>query len=263
MVTTGGGLPLSEWERQFGPPEVAAADLHELRLWGHKRTALTPNEASSKGRELICRIDPSWPARALTNERIKLPEGRRPRSYGVTVNVAQSTMETVLSVADGVDPPSTVRRPAKNFETLWPAQSNSWRTWVYHVIDVAREDCSAVNEMTSDPPRNFIQPVHLLLAVRDAAAGIVTIPALHAYFEAIADRMVLDRQVWKFATTVFPGDGVLRGLVDFRQSWLDQFPGGDLALWLRSLVCNGWATSHQVAAVMGLPTARSTKESWI
>lgn len=242
-------------EHLFGPPRTAAADLNELRVWAHGRTALNPTTASQAGRELCVRIDPSWPARALTNERVKVPAERRPRGYGIDVLVAESTIETLTSVAAGARPITTKKRSSKLFETLWPAQSSSWRTWVLQAQDLSRglggPEMRSHDRSLSLP---YVTPAAFMVAVRKGGTP---------YLDRVGDHMELGREVWKFGCVDGLDDLWSMGLSQFRREWLDLFPLGELAMWLRSSVCNGWFTSHQLARYMGLETARSCTDSWI
>lgn len=248
-------IPDDILELIFGPPNTAAADLNELRIWAHGRTALTPTHASATGRELCVRIDPTWPARGLTNERITLPPGSRPRGYGYNVKVAESTIETMSAVSEGLTASTTVTRTFKLFETLWPAQCTSWQTWVMQAQDT-NQGLGGAEMRNHNAPLMlpYIHPASFMMAVRSGGTP---------YLDAVAGEMVLGLETWKFAC--IPGVDELwtAGLCGFRQEWLDLFPRGELAMWLRSTVCCGWFCSYQLARYMGLPSARSCRESWI
>lgn len=242
------------YESVFGPPKSVAADLHELRVWAHSRTTITPTNASVTGRELCKRIDPTWPERALTNERVMAPPETRPRTADLKIRLAESTVEVMAQVASRSNASSTRKVSFRNHETLWPAQQSSWQTWVMMVRDMTGtvEDPEMTRgERSLDLP--YIAPAELMMAVREGGSP---------YLDAIGEAMEMGRPFWKFGCTVmeFP-DMWTMGLNGFR--WLDLFPKGELAMWLRSVVCNGWACSGQLARYMGLESARSCTESWI
>lgn len=243
-------------EEVFGPPKVAAADLHELRAWAGATTALTPNQRSSQGRELCRSIDPTWPARALTNEKVTIEGDARLRPHGRVV-LGENTLESMAAIARGVKV-NQRKIWAKDFRQLWPAQAQSWRTWRSMLADRTPNGSSELLSSEAAIPSTYFHPAEVMMAVREMGSP---------WTIAVANEMVLDRTVWKFAAIPFPGDGWFAGLSGFPRSALDLFPDGELADWLRSVVCNGWMTSHQLAWVMGLADdprgARSTRDSWI
>jgi len=244
-----------DYEYLFGAPEVAAADLHELRAWCHNRTMLTPTRGSQVAREICVKVDPTWPARALTNERVMLPVGSRLLGKGIKVRLAESTIESMMSVADGRNPPTVTSRSARNLEPLWPAQSSSWSTWVMHAMDLNKIDDREMRHHYEPLALPYVHPAVFMMAVRDAKTP---------YLTAVGEAMDMPRSLWKFGTIAMEfEDFWLRGLTGFAREWLDLFPRGELAMWLRSVVCNGWMTSHQLATYMGLDSARSCAESWI
>jgi len=262
------GLTDDQLEEIFGPPQVAAADLHELRVWGHSRTALTPNAASTIGRDICMRTDPTWPGRALTNDQIILPPGRRPRNRSMRVKLAESTVETMLSVADGKSPLAPAERRSNALELLWPAQSCGWLTWVMQIADLSAprrpdiaDELTAMRRHTTPfSAKPYLHPARLMMAVRDGGSGYVD-----AVAAAVASE-VPTRSMWKFGCLPLPEPAglLLEGLVGFgSEGWLDLFPDGELALWLRSAVVCGWMTSHQIAWTMGVESARSCKEGWV
>ncbi len=170
-------------EDLFGPPAVAAADLHELRVWCHGRTALTPTEASSRAREIIRGIDPTWPARSLTNEKVTMPYGTRPRGFGMKIRLAESTIECLEAVAHGDDPVTTKWRSPHDYETLWPAQSQSWGTWVSQCQD--RRGGIGGPEMRQHAGQltlPYVHPAALMAGVRRGGTP---------YLDAVADVMVM------------------------------------------------------------------------
>lgn len=242
-------------EAMFGSPAVAAADLHELRIWTHKRTSLQPNTASSAGRELCMSIDPTWPLRAMTNERLSTTSATRPRGYGAKAKVAESTIEAMMSVADGREARTTVTRSSRLFETLWPCQAGGWNTWVNQVCDLTGKSVPEIRTHRNGLDTvELVHPAQFMLLVR--AGGT-------PYLDAVADAMDMEHSLLKFASICYPPAMFFDGLPEFQRAWLDRFPDGELALWLRSTVCCGLFTSHQLAWVMGLETARSTTNSWI
>lgn len=249
-------------EEIFGPPEVAAADLHELRAWTHKHTALNQTAAAIAARELCRDTDPTWPARALTNESIKPASGKRPRTYGGRVDRAESTADVVIDVAHGNNAKSTRKESTKDLETLWPAQHYSFVGWMSLLVDI--------NQLPFDlgmAMRTWASPIEIPY-VHPAVWMTLVWAADSSYTGAVHDIMLrtTPRELWKFATTVTPGDHWFAGMAHFPEEWLDMFPRGEIGMWLRSVVCNGWMTSHQVAVHMNRPMprgARTTEESWI
>lgn len=253
-------------EHTFGPPHVAAADLHELRIWTHKHTALSMNAASITGRELCYATDNTWHLRALTNEKVLASPGLRPRMYGGKVLHAESTLETVIAVADGREAIGTKPRPTKNLESIWPAQFMSWFTWVNAACDLAEMagitigHASEIRANRAPLGGHYVSPALFMLLVRESAS-----PYTSAVAGALSEG-VSDIDLWKFACTVAPDPQWFNGMGEFKREWLRQFPGGQLAMWLRAVVCNGWMTSYQIAKYMGLDLpvgARSTEQGWI
>lgn len=240
----------------FGSPVQAAADLNELRVWTHGRTSLQPTAGSASARETIADLDPTWPARALTNERIILPDNRRPRGYGISVRVAESTIEAMSVVAAGREAPSTRTRGSKLFETLWPAQACSWQTWVFQAMDMGEVDDPQMRRHHAGLKLPYIHPALFQMMVLQPQT-----PYLREVYDAM--HSIIEPSYWKFGSILFNGDLWAMGLHGFHREWLDRFDGGELALWLRSAVCNGWFTSGSLASYMGLETARSCKEGWI
>lgn len=249
-------------QRLFGPPEVAAADIHELRAWTHKHTAMSKTAGSIAARELCIATDPTWKERALTNEMIAPDPGKRPRTYGGRIWKAESTKDVIIEVAHGSDPRSTRKESTKNLETLWPAQQNSWVGWVSTLVDMNNFDPHLGMQMrtwTSALSEPYVHPAIWMTLVWAADSS---------YTAAVADILIetTPHDLWKFATTVPPGEHWFWGLAGFPVEWLELFPKGEIAMYLRSLVCNGWMTSHQVAVYMGRPMprgARTTHESWV
>lgn len=246
----------------FGSPVEAAADLHELRVWSQARTSLQPCAASSAARELCVDIDPTWAQRALTNERVHIHT--KPRGYGVKVKVSESTVEMMAAAAEGKDHRSIKPTSSKNYETLWPGQSCSWASWVGTALDQHREDATEIRQhLVSGSMPRYVHPAVLMMAVRKGG---------NPYLDEIASLMKIPQNLWKFGCTTIPmrdmnheviRDSWTRGLDQFQQEWLDMFPNGELAMWLRSVICNGWMTSRQLAWTMGLNSARSCEQSWI
>lgn len=245
------------YEELFGPPSVAAADLHELRGFCHNRNSLQPTPGSATVRELCRKIDPTWPQRALTNEKVMLPPGSRLRGRGLNVQLAESTMEAMLSVAGGKNAASTKKRSASRLEPLWPAQNSSWGTWVMQALDLSGLACPEIRQWNRSLDLRYVHPTEFMMAVR--AGGT-------PYLDAVGVAMDMPRTLWKFASIILEpslADLWTMGLNGFQRSWLDMFPRGELALWLRSMICNGQMTSHQLATYMGLSSARSCSEGWM
>lgn len=250
-------------EEIFGPPEVAAADLHELRAFTHKHTSLARTAGSIAARELCMKVDPTWKLRSLTNEMVTANPGARPRVYGAKVRRAESTKDVIISVAHGAEHMKTVSVSSKNYESLWPCQMKSWQGWLSDLCDIRRLDYELAARMRgydTELPHPYVHPAIWMTLVWAADSD---------YTEAVA-RALLDSgvpmELWKFATTVAPDVNWFRGMGQFPSEWLAMFPEGELAMYLRALVCNGWMTSHQVAAYMGRPMprgARTTHESWV
>jgi hypothetical protein len=249
-------------QQLFGPPAVAAADIHELRAWTHKHTAMSKTAGSIAARELCQATDPDWKYRALTNELIKIDGGKRPRTYGGRVLRAESTMDTIISVAHGVDPRETRRESTKDLETLWPAQQNSFTGWLSSLVDINHFGPNVAAEIRAEQSQLRLPYVH-------PAIWMTLVWAADSdYTSAVATALIetTPRELWKFATTVDYGEHWFAGMSGFPEEWFDLFPRGQISMYLRSVVCNGWMTSHQIASYMNLPMprgARSTTESWI
>lgn len=253
------GEPLTDdiLEETFGPPQVAAADLNELRVWTHGRTSIQPTKASLVGRELCTRIDPTWPDRAVTNDRVMISNVSRFVGTKTIVRVAESTTEALQTVGQGREASTTIRRGPRNYETLWPAQGFSWRSWIGTMLDRRGEGNHPLRREGSTP-EPIVSPVPFLFAVRDGLS-----PYTRAVADAYESGGVTHRALWKFATVLGPEEWWYDGLVGIQREWFDMFGEGEAALWLRSVVCNGWMTSFQLARLMGLPSARTAQEQWI
>lgn len=244
----------------FGPPAVAAADLHELRTWAHGRTSMMPNATSMTARELCRSIDPTWPSRGLTNERVGLPPGKRPRPSSQRIKVAESTLEAMACVAEGREAPTTKVYSDKRWETLWPAQEMSWRSWVNTVLDMAHDPAPEIRSWSSPFEVDYVHPARFMMAVRTGGT-----PYLDAVAEAMGETK---RMFWKFGATIEAGGSEMRswwfdGLVGFKAEWLADRPLGEYAMWIRSACVCGWFSSHQIAKYIGIDSARSCAESWI
>lgn len=243
-------------EEVFGPPTVAAADLIELAVFAGGVTPLPHTSNNTRlARQACLDIDPTWRERALSIEKVVWSSGRAPDPLYRYIEQSDPTWETILSCASGGVPP-TRTIGAREYPALWPAQQCSPLTWASLCADALR--------VCPSPPTvgwyvaRYVHPSVLFLAARTADTP---------YGAAVA-AVLADGGLWlglPLRAAVLPASPHLGQLAGSSGAVLPVLaaPNGEMSMYYRSLVLNGFYTSHSLAYALGLDTARTSIHAWI
>lgn len=249
---------MTDLEEVFGPPVVAAADMIELAAFAGGVTPLPHTSNNTRlARQACLEVDPTWRERALSIEKVVWTFGREPDPLYRHVEQSDPTWETVLSCASG-NRPTTRTIGAREYPALWPAQQCSPSTWLSLFSDTREPEPI---KATWNFAETYLHPSVLFLAARVAdtpyGAAVAAVLADSGLWLRLPLRAAL-LPASRLLTSVWPGTGH-----NLPACASGEAPNGEMSMYYRSLVLNGFYTSHSLAHGLGLETARTSIHAWI